>query len=281
MIRNGEFTMKKHTILLLFLCLCLTLCGCGKRGLEQEPDQWRLEDFDGCMTEDLDSNRDVYLLAEGTEEENTVVVLQGKEDGPVIYIVAGVHGDEQAGWRAGNLLKEATIHAGTVYIVSPANRYGAKNDQRRTKESWDLNRSFPGDPEGGDAQRIAHAIFADIQDKQPDLVLDLHEAQPKEDDYEKLGSNYDALGNSIICHSLDGIGEMVLDAMLASEAGKLCSSPLTLYGTPPIGSVNQTVTQELGVPTITVETLRSEPLAQRVRNQLELVEFILNYYDMR
>ncbi len=273
--------MKKRTILFLFLCLCLTLCGCGKRGLEQEPDQWRLEDFDGCMTEDLDSNRDVYLLAEGTEEENTVVVLQGKEDGPVIYIVAGVHGDEQAGWRAGNLLKEATIQAGTVYIVSPANRYGAKNDQRRTKESWDLNRSFPGNPEGGDAQRIAHAIFTDIQDKQPDLVLDLHEAQPKEDDYEKLGSNYDALGNSIICHSLDGIGEMVLDAMLASEAGELCSSPLTLYGTPPVGSVNQTVTQELGVPTITVETLRSEPLAQRVRNQLELVEFILNYYDMR
>ena len=40
------------------------------------------------------------------------VVLQGKDDGPIIYIVAGVHGDEQAGWRAGNLLKEATIQAG-------------------------------------------------------------------------------------------------------------------------------------------------------------------------
>ncbi len=273
--------MKKHICLLTVLFLCLTLCSCGTKGLEQEPDQWHLEDFEGCMTEAFDSQRDVYLLAEGTEEENTVVVLQGKEDGPSIYIVAGVHGDEQAGWRAGNLLKEATIQSGTVYIVSPANRYGAKKDQRRTKDAWDLNRSFPGSPDGGDAARIAYSIFTDIQDKQPALVLDLHEARPKEDDYEKLGANYDALGNSLICQSLDRIGDLVLDAMLTSEAGNLCSSALTLYGSPPSGSVNHTVTQQLGIPAITVETLRSEPLAQRVRNQLDLVEFILEYYDMR
>ena len=273
--------MKKYTIFLIILCLCPFLSGCGKNGLEQEPDQWRLEDFDGCMTESFDSQREAYLLAEGTEEENTVVVLQGKEDGPTIYIVAGVHGDEQAGWRAGNLLKDSTIKSGTVYIVSPANYYGAHKDQRRTKEGWDLNRSFPGDPYGGDGARIAHSIFTDIQDKQPILVLDLHEALPKEDDYQKLGSNYDALGNSLICQSLDGIGDMVLDAILTSEAGELCSGSLTLYGSPPSGSVNHTVTQQLGIPAITVETLRSEPLAQRVRNQLELVEFILEYYSMR
>ena len=273
--------MKKRTIFLTALCLCFTLFGCEKKGLDQDPDRWRLEDFEGCMSENFDSQRDAYLLAEGTEEEHTVVVLQGKETGPVIYIVAGVHGDEQAGWRAGNLLKEATIQSGTIYIVSPANDYGAKKDQRRTKEGWDLNRSFPGDPAGGDAGRIAHSIFTDIQDKQPLLVLDLHEALPKEDDYQALGSNYDALGNSLICQSLDGIGEMVLDAMLTSEAGELCSGPLTLYGSPPSGSINYTVTQQLGIPAITVETLRSEPLAQRVRNQLELVEFILDYYSMR
>ena len=273
--------MKKATALFAALCLCVSVCGCGKRGLEQEPDFWKLADFEGCLTEQFDTRREAYLLSQGTDVENTVQVLQGSQDGPVIYIVAGVHGDEQAGWRAGNLLKETTLQSGTLYIVSPANPYGAQQDQRRTKEEWDLNRSFPGDPEGGDAHRIAHAIFTDIQDKQPVLVLDLHEARPKEDDYEKLGSNYDALGNSLICQSLDGIGELVLDAMLTSETGELCSSPLTLYGSPPSGSVNQTVTQQLGIPTITVETLRSEPLAQRVRNQLELVEFILEYYDMR
>ena len=111
--------------------------------------------------------------------------------------------------------------------------------------------------------------------------MDLHEARPKADDYESLGYNYDALGNSLICHSLDGIGELVLDALLASEAGELCSGALTLYGSPPAGSLNQTVTEQLGIPVITVETLRAEPLEQRVQNQLELTQFVLDNFGLR
>ena len=251
------------------------------RGLERDPEDWRLADFEGCFETRFSTSREEYLLAEGTGEENSVCVLKGAEEGPVIYIVAGVHGDEQAGWRAGNLLKEATLKAGTLYIVSPANLYGAQQDQRRTREDRDLNRNFPGDPNGCDAERIAWSIYSDVEDKAPALVLDLHEAIAKEDNYEALGANYDALGNSLICQDLEGIGEMVLEALLASEAGELCSGKLTLYGSPPSGSVNQTMTLSLGIPTITVETLRAEPLAQRVQNQLELVEFVLKYYGMR
>lgn len=263
------------------VCLMLTLVGCGPKGLEQEPDLWQLKDFEEVFREEYDTRREEYTIASGTEWENTVQVLRGEQPGSVIYIVAGVHGDEQAGWRAGNLIKDATLKAGTLYIVSPANTYGAQEDKRRTKGAWDLNRCFPGDPDSWDAYQIAWSIFTDIQDKQPDLVLDLHEAHPKEDDYDKLGANYDALGNSLICQSLDGIGDLVWDALLDSEAGELCASPLQLYGTPPQGSVNQTVTTMLGIPAITVETLRSEPLAQRVNNHLELVEYTLEFYEMR
>lgn len=267
-------------VLAAALTLTLSLTGC-KTGLDKEPDQWKLKDFSGCFEQTYRTETEEYPLLEGTDLENTVQVLRGKEDGPTIYIVAGVHGDEQAGWRAGNLIKTATIKAGTVYIVSPANQYGAAQDQRRTKDGRDLNRNFPGSPDGWDAERIAHAIFTDIQDKDPVLVLDLHEAIAKEDDYEKLGSNYDALGNSLICQTLDGIGEMVLDALLASEAGQLCANPLVLYGSPPTGSVNETTVNHLGIPAITVETLRAEPLSQRVQNQLEIVQFVFEYYGLR
>ena len=272
--------MKKRIVLLWMLALAL-LTACGKKGLEQEPDQWKLTDFTNCFRQTYQTTVEEYILAPGTEGANTVTVLRGAADGPTVYIVAGVHGDEQAGWRAGNLVKTASLKAGTVYIVSPANLYGAQNDQRRTKSLRDLNRSFPGTPDGWDAEQIAHAIFTDIQDKNPDIVLDLHEAVPKEDDYEKLGSNYDALGNSLICQSLDGIGDLVLDAILQSEEGNLCANPLILYGSPPSGSVNQTVVSQLGIPAITVETLRSEPLSQRVNNQLEIVEFVFEYYGLR
>ena len=272
--------MKKRIAIVLAAAALLALL-LVPRGLERSPEDWQLKDFEGCLEAAYPTEREEYLLAEGTEEENSVCVLRGAEEGPTVYIVAGVHGDEQAGWRAGNLLKDATLKAGTLYIVSPANRYGAQQDQRRTKEDRDLNRNFPGDPAGCDAERIAWSIYTDVADKAPVLVLDLHEAIAKEDDYQALGANYDALGNSLICQDLEGMGDLVLEALLASEEGTLCSGPLTLYGSPPTGSVNRVMTLELGIPTITVETLRAEPLAQRVRNQLELVEFTLTYYGMR
>ncbi len=275
--------MRRHSTMLFLIvpALCLSLAGCGRQGLDPNPAQWQLDDFEHCFEARFHTDAEEYLLLAGTQEENSVLVLRGKETGPTVYIVAGVHGDETAGWLAGNLLKQTTLKAGTLYILSPANTYGAGQNQRKTKSDRDLNRNFPGNPDGWDAERIAASIYADIRDKQPDLVLDLHEAIAKEDDYEALGANYDALGNSLICQSLDGIGELVLDALLSSETGELCSAPLTLYGSPPVGSLNQTVTGELGIPVITVETLRAEPLAQRVQNHLELVEFALRRYGMR
>jgi len=275
--------MKRHGIILGLIVplICLLLASCGKQGLDAPPERWKLTDFGSCFETKFHTDGAEYALLEGTQEENRVLTLRGEENGPVLYVVAGVHGDETAGWLAGNLLKQATLKAGTLHILSPANTYGAEQDQRRTKSARDLNRSFPGNPDGWDAERIANAICGDIRDKRPELVLDLHEAVAKEDDYEALGANYDALGNSLICQSLDGIGELVLDALLSSEAGDLCSGALTLYGSPPAGSLNRVVTEELGIPVITVETLRAEPLAQRVQNQLEMVEFVLEYYEMR
>ena len=275
--------MKKR-VLALFAAAAVVLGAAAlivPRGLQREPDDWELTDFEGCFEEAYPTEKEEYPLLEGTDEENAVCVLKGAEKGPTVYIVAGVHGDEQAGWRAGNLLKDATLKAGTLYIVSPANLYGAQADQRRTKEDRDLNRNFPGDPNGCDAERIAWSIYSDAADKDPVLVLDLHEAIAKEDDYEALGANYDALGNSIICQDITEIGDLVMEVILASEAGELCSGKLTLYGSPPVRSVNRVMTLELGIPTVTVETLRAEPLAQRVQNQLELVQFVLEYYGMR
>ena len=105
--------MVRRSIALFLSVLLLwgTLAGCGKDGLEAEPDQWKLEDFAGCLEARFDTAAEEYPLLEGTEEENTVRVLRGAEEGPTVYLVAGVHGDEVAGWRAGNLLKDgSTAH---------------------------------------------------------------------------------------------------------------------------------------------------------------------------
>ena len=75
-------------------------------------------------------------------------------------------------------------------------------------------------------------------------------------------------------------GELIWELLLASEHGTLCASALTLYGSPPRGSINRTATEQLEIPAITVETLRTEPLAQRVRNHLEIVQYVLQYENM-
>lgn len=279
--------MKKACVVLLVLLLC----SCAKTPVEPEtpavdesapdafaqellPDtedaaSWTLADFAGCFSYTAETEREDIVLT----DKLTVTLLHGAEDGPTVYLVAGVHGDEVAGWRAGELLKDISLRAGTLCIVSPANAYGAAHDQRRTREERDLNRNFPGDREGNETERCAAVIFDDITQRAPTLLLDLHEAHEK-------AEGRDALGNSLICGSLEGDGELVWDLLLASEEGTVCASPLTLYSSPPEGSLNCTATELLSLPTITVETLRTEPLAQRVRNHLEIVQFVLQYLEM-
>lgn len=247
-------------------------------GLPELPDAAALDgltpaDF-GCMEREHETEEDQYPLLEGTELELPVTVLAGAEEGPVLYVIGGVHGDELAGWYAGTLLKKAGLKAGTVYIAAPANRYGAEHDQRETRDGRDLNRNFPGDPEGCDAERIAYALYQDVADKAPDLLLDLHEARVHTD-------GRDNLGNSLICQDIQPIGDLVFALLEQSGQGRLGSQPLDLFGSPPQGSVNKTVTEQLGIPVITIETCRAEPLPLRVRNHLQLAGYILEWYGLR
>lgn len=231
-----------------------------KREAEYEPGE--------AQTQELE-----YELDGNLKQKLTVTALKGQKEGPAVYLVAGIHGDEKAGWMAGERLKSVNLAAGTLCILSPANLYGAGREERKTEDGRDLNRRFPGKADGFEAERIADAIYRDIKEKNPVLVLDLHEAHSGTEEK-------DALGNSLICQSLDGIGDLVLDILTESEGGNLCSDSMTLYGSPPSGSLNKTVTTELGIPVITIETYREEPLEQRIQNHLDVVLYILHYYGM-
>ena len=225
----------------------------------------------GCFLQSFETQVSQYPLLEETELELTVTHLHGGEEGASLYVIGGLHGDELAGWYAGELLKKTTIQAGDVYILAPANAYGAEHEQRATQSDRDLNRNFPGNPEGVDAQQVANAIFEDIREKQPALVLDLHEARTHTD-------GKDNLGNSIICLDIGPVEELIFD--LLSQIS-LASCSLDLFGSPPTGSVNRTVSEVLGIPVITLETSRDEPLPLRVRTQLRVAEFVLDWYGVR
>ena len=86
-------------------------------------------------------SKEIYPINVGDVGESEVIHIKGEEEGPVIYIVAGVHGDERAAWYAGIMLENVTIEKGEVYILSPANSLGAKLQRRYFYGTQDLNRS--------------------------------------------------------------------------------------------------------------------------------------------
>ena len=243
-----------------------------------DPDEMLPRDFGEHFLAEYDTETTTYILDSNGEFENEVVVLHGEEKGPVIYVVAGVHGNELAGWMTGNLLKKIDIKAGELHILSPANRWGAEADPRTryvTGEE-DLNRSFPGDPEGNMAERVANYIYEDIMRVDPVFVFDLHEAAGLSATTDEV----DFLGSSLIYTSLDQMSDLYFNLIQATESGALCSERFGFYAPGPIGSINNTVTTNLGIPVITVETYRAYPMERRISDQLDIVEYVLNYYGM-
>jgi predicted deacylase len=107
-----------------------------------------------------------------------ITVINGTEKGKVLALVAGVHGFEYPPILALYRLKDKIDPqrlSGTVLIVHIANLPGF---QRRiiyyNPHDWkNLNRVFPGDPEGTQAQRIAFVLTNEIV-KRCDCLIDLH-----------------------------------------------------------------------------------------------------------
>ena len=242
------------------------------RGYVIEPEddfqlgQSSLEDLLPALSPAAPVERTSYTLLEGASHELSVTHICGAGEGPILYVVAGLHGDERAGWYAATLLQDAAIHAGELYVLARANPWGAENGERTTRQKMDVNRRFPGSPEGSDAEQIAEAIFQDIGRVHPVLVLDLHEARI-------LREGRDFLGNSLILGQTQGIEELLLN--LWDDANQFSDAPFSFFSGAPEGSLNAVVGKELQIPVISVETFRGDPLSQRVRRQLQVLLYVL------
>ncbi len=98
--------------------------------------------------------------------------------GPGVLITAGIHGDEGpwGGWAIQKLL--ARLNAddlqGFVRVAPLANPLAMQADKRNAPvDQLDLNRAFPGDPNGSYTERIAHILASEALDG-IDAVIDLH-----------------------------------------------------------------------------------------------------------
>ncbi|WP_426752637.1 DUF5829 family protein [Myxococcus sp. Y35] len=107
-----------------------------------------------------------------------VTVIHGTKPGPVVALMAGIHGAEYVPiltlQRLAERLSPETVR-GTVVIVHIAN---VPAFQRRTVYygplDWkNLNRVFPGSATGSPTERIAHVLTQEVF-KRVDAVVDVH-----------------------------------------------------------------------------------------------------------
>lgn len=108
-----------------------------------------------------------------------VTVLTGHSPRPQVVLMAGVHGDEYDGILAlqelARELDPTQVH-GVVVVVPVANPFAFAAAQRRTPaDNVDLNRVFPGRPNGSVTERLADLLYQRLL-RQADLVFTLHGA---------------------------------------------------------------------------------------------------------
>lgn len=110
-----------------------------------------------------------------------IMVRGGSGDGPTLYVQAACHGSEVNGIEViRRFLQEIEPSelSGTIIAVPVANVPAFTHRQRHTPwENEDMNRVWPGKPDGSLSERMAHALFEGYI-RQADAVVDLHTGYP-------------------------------------------------------------------------------------------------------
>lgn len=193
--------------------------------------------------------------------------ISSNQPGPTIIITGGIHGNEPAGYRAAERLLDYQVDKGTVYIFPQVNKIGINNTERLFKDGKDLNRSFLAKEELPSVQ-LADQLLAFIENKEVNLVLDLHESKK----CAKIDKNH--VGQTLITsdHFWFTAREVAeeINQTIAKDEHKFRAeiSPVT-------GSLVWAVSKELDIPGVTVETCMTLDLAERVEHHFKIVSYFL------
>lgn len=122
-----------------------------------------------------------------------VQILCGKQDGPVLFVSAAIHGDELNGVEIiRRLLKVKSLSRlkGTLIAVPIVNLHGFINHTRYLPDRRDLNRSFPGSQKGSIAGRMAHLFLNEVV-KKSTHGIDLHTGAINRSNLPQIRANLD------------------------------------------------------------------------------------------
>jgi predicted deacylase len=173
-------------------------------------------------------------LFEGVPVSTPVLVVNGTFPGPTLCLTAAVHGDELNGIEMVRRVMhdiEPEKLSGAVIGVPIVNVQGFRRGSRYLPDRRDLNRYFPGNPDGSAAARIAHSFFSNVV-AHCDALVDLHTGSFERANLPQIRAD---LRNPDVVTLTQGFGSMVI-----------------LHSTPAVGTLRYAATRA-GIPAVTLE----------------------------
>jgi predicted deacylase len=131
---------------------------------------------------------DIAKLHTRTSIDVPITIERGKKDGPVLLLLAGIHGNELNGVEiVRRIIKEKynKPQKGTIICIPVVNVFGFLNQERDFPDGRDLNRVFPGNAKGSLAARFAHTIMKEIV-PHADYIVDFHTGGDRRFNYSQI-----------------------------------------------------------------------------------------------
>jgi len=214
-----------------------------------------------------------HMLAAGTSHATPYYIVPGSQNGPVLMIVAGIHGNETASIQAAHRLVkqlrkgQLRIAKGKLIIVPIAN---PRAYRKRIRGVPDLNRTFPKGPERSATHPLSKAIFQLMQTYKPSWYLDLHEANGL--------SKYDAkvLGQTLVTDASNPAVPAARRAIKRLNRSLVSPSHQFHLRLHPLqGSSRTAAARLIHARTVTVETCWSLPFHVRQSYQMQTIKHFL------
>jgi predicted deacylase len=201
-------------------------------------------------------------LFEGVPVSTPVLVVNGALPGPTLCLTAAVHGDELNGIemvrRVMHDLEPSRV-SGAVIGIPIVNVQGFRRGSRYLPDRRDLNRYFPGNPNGSAAARIAHSFFTNVV-AHCDALVDLHTGSFERANLPQIRAD---LRDPDILTMTQGFGSMVI-----------------LHSPPAVGTLRHAATQA-GIPAVTLEAGGPSQLElTEVKHGVKGIETLINTLGM-
>ena len=187
---------------------------------------------------------------DGVSTTIPVTVFNGAGDGPVLALIAGIHGSEYSPILAMQRVVpqlDAGTMSGAVIVVHNANlpAFQGRTVYFGPDDRKNLNRSFPGSADGSVTERIAHTLTEQVI-KQSDYLMDIHSGDGNESLQPSYTAYYaEAGGDDVIQKSRRMTVAFGLDTIVLF-GGDLSTTESRIY------TSAQSVS--LGIPSMDVES---------------------------